>query len=42
MKGGACWLAARATGIQNREALRIGVLSDALDRLQASVINVDL
>ena len=41
-KGVACWLAARATGIPNREALGIGVLMNARGLMELIIINVGL
>jgi Kef-type K+ transport system membrane component KefB len=41
-KGLACWLAARATGISNREALGIGVLMNARGLMELIIINVGL
>ena len=41
-KGVACWLAARATGISNREALGIGVLMNARGLMELIIINVGL
>ena len=41
-KGVACWLAARATGITNREALGIGVLMNARGLMELIIINIGL
>jgi len=41
-KGVACWLAARATGIPNREALGIGTLMNARGLMELIVINIGL
>lgn len=41
-KGGACWLAARATGIPNREALGIGTLMNARGLMELIIINIGL
>jgi len=41
-KGVACWLAARSTGISNREALGIGVLMNARGLMELIIINVGL
>ena len=41
-KGVACWLAARATGISNREALGIGVLMNARGLMELIFINIGL
>jgi Kef-type K+ transport system membrane component KefB len=41
-KGGACWLAARATGITNREALGIGILMNARGLMELIIINIGL
>ncbi len=41
-KGGACWLAARATGISNREALGIGTLMNARGLMELIIINIGL
>ena len=41
-KGVACWLAARATGLPNREALGIGVLMNARGLMELIIINVGL
>ena len=41
-KGVACWLAARATGIGNREALGIGVLMNARGLMELIIINIGL
>ena len=41
-KGVACWLAARATGIANREALGIGVLMNARGLMELIIINIGL
>lgn len=41
-KGIACWLAARATGISNREALGIGVLMNARGLMELIIINIGL
>ncbi len=39
-KGVACWLAARATGISNREALGIGTLMNARGLMELIIINI--
>jgi Kef-type K+ transport system membrane component KefB len=39
-KGLACWLAARATGVPNREALGIGVLMNARGLMELIIINI--
>jgi Kef-type K+ transport system membrane component KefB len=41
-KGVACWLAARATGIPNREALGIGILMNARGLMELIIINIGL
>lgn len=41
-KGVSCWLAARATGIGNREALGIGVLMNARGLMELIIINIGL
>lgn len=41
-KGVACWLAARLTGISNREALGIGTLMNARGLMELIIINVGL
>jgi Kef-type K+ transport system membrane component KefB len=41
-KGVACWLAARANGIPNREAMGIGVLMNARGLMELIIINVGL
>jgi Kef-type K+ transport system membrane component KefB len=41
-KGVACWLAARATGIANREALGIGALMNARGLMELIIINIGL
>lgn len=41
-KGIACWLAARATGISNREAMGIGVLMNARGLMELIIINIGL
>lgn len=41
-KGAACWLAARATGLSNREALGIGVLMNARGMMELIIINIGL
>jgi Kef-type K+ transport system membrane component KefB len=41
-KGGACWLAARATGISNCEALGIGTLMNARGLMELIIINIGL
>ncbi len=41
-KGTACWLAARATGIPNREALSIGTLMNARGLMELIIINIGL
>jgi Kef-type K+ transport system membrane component KefB len=41
-KGVACWLAARATGIPNREALGISVLMNARGLMELIIINIGL
>src|SRR5436309_13611342 len=41
-KGVACWLAARATGIPNHEALGIGTLMNARGLIELIVINIGL
>jgi Kef-type K+ transport system membrane component KefB len=41
-KGVACWWAARATGISNREAMGIGVLMNARGLMELIIINVGL
>lgn len=41
-KGVACWAAARATGIPNREALGIGTLMNARRLMELIIINIGL
>ncbi|MBL8890692.1 MAG: cation:proton antiporter [Planctomycetaceae bacterium] len=41
-KGVACWAAARATGIPNREALGIGTLMNARGLMELIIINIGL
>lgn len=41
-KGAACWLAARATGIGNRDALGIGTLMNARGLMELIIINIGL
>jgi Kef-type K+ transport system membrane component KefB len=41
-KAVACWLAARATGLSNREALGIGTLMNARGLLELIIINIGL
>ena len=41
-KGVACWLAARWTGISNREALGIGTLMNARGLMELIIINIGL
>ena len=41
-KGVACWLAARAAGISNREAMGIGVLMNARGLMELIIINIGL
>lgn len=41
-KGGACYLAARATGVKNREALGIGTLMNARGLMELIIINIGL
>lgn len=41
-KGGACYLAARATGMPNREALGIGTLMNARGLMELIIINIGL
>ena len=41
-KGVGCWLAARATGIANREALGIGTLMNARGLMKLIIINIGL
>jgi Kef-type K+ transport system membrane component KefB len=41
-KGAACWLAARATGISNREALGIGTLMNVRGLMELIIINIGL
>jgi Kef-type K+ transport system membrane component KefB len=41
-KGWACWLAARATGVPNREALGIGTLMNARGLMVLIIINIGL
>jgi Kef-type K+ transport system membrane component KefB len=41
-KGVACWLAARTTGISNREALGIGTLMNARGLMELIIINIGL
>ena len=38
----ACWLAARASGIPNREALGIGTLMNARGLMELIIINIGL
>jgi Kef-type K+ transport system membrane component KefB len=39
-KGVSCWLAARATGIPNREAMGIGILMNARGLMELIIINI--
>jgi Kef-type K+ transport system membrane component KefB len=41
-KGAACWLAARATGVSNREALGIGTLMNVRGLMELIIINIGL
>lgn len=41
-KGVACWLAARASGLSNREALGIGTLMNARGLMELIIINIGL
>jgi Kef-type K+ transport system membrane component KefB len=41
-KGVACWLAARATGVSNRDALGIGTLMNARGLMELIIINIGL
>jgi Kef-type K+ transport system membrane component KefB len=41
-KGVACWIAARATGIPNKEALGIGTLMNARGLMELIIINIGL
>jgi Kef-type K+ transport system membrane component KefB len=41
-KGVACWLAARATGIANRDAMGIGTLMNARGLMELIIINIGL
>ncbi|HEX3799275.1 MAG TPA: cation:proton antiporter [Verrucomicrobiae bacterium] len=41
-KGAACWLAARATGVPNREAMGIGILMNARGLMELIIINIGL
>lgn len=41
-KGVACWLAARLTGLPNREAMGIGVLMNARGLMELIIINIGL
>jgi Kef-type K+ transport system membrane component KefB len=41
-KGIACWLAARATGLPNREALGVGMLMNARGLMELIIINIGL
>lgn len=41
-KGVACWLAASATGLSNREALGIGILMNARGLMELIIINIGL
>jgi Kef-type K+ transport system membrane component KefB len=41
-KGVACWLAARATGVSNRESLGIGTLMNARGLMELIIINIGL
>ena len=41
-KGVACWLAARATGVPQREALGIGILMNARGLMELIIINIGL
>ena len=41
-KGVACWLAARVTGLTNREAIGIGALMNARGLMELIIINIGL
>jgi Kef-type K+ transport system membrane component KefB len=41
-KGVACWLAARASGLNNREAMGIGTLMNARGLMELIIINIGL
>jgi Kef-type K+ transport system membrane component KefB len=41
-KAGACWLAARATGLSHREALGIGILMNSRGLMELIIINIGL
>ena len=41
-KGGGCWLAARVTGLPQREALGIGTLMNARGLMELIIINIGL
>ncbi len=41
-KGGACWLAARASGLSNAEAMGIGTLMNARGLMELIIINIGL
>ena len=41
-KGVACWLAARATGVSNRDAMGIGTLMNARGLMELIIINIGL
>src|SRR6185503_9573184 len=41
-KGVACWLAARATGVSNREAIGIGTLMNVRGLMELIIINIGL
>lgn len=41
-KGGACWLAARATGLSQTEAMGIGTLMNARGLMELIIINIGL
>jgi Kef-type K+ transport system membrane component KefB len=41
-KGGACWLAARWTGVSSREAMGIGTLMNARGLMELIIINIGL
>jgi len=41
-KGAACWFAARATGVPQREALGIGILMNARGLMELIIINIGL
>src|SRR5205085_10331541 len=41
-KGVGCWMAARATGISNREAMGIGTLMNARGLMELIIINIGL